>query len=71
MSLLVKCWVGHFTTPYFGTDRKPKSPLCYAANRSKIVNADGFGDYFNGLKPTYQLKENLGNLDVLEVTEPL
>jgi hypothetical protein len=23
----------------------------------KIVNADGFGDYFNGLKPTYQLKE--------------
>jgi hypothetical protein len=28
-------------------------------------------DYFNGLKPTYQLKEETGNLDVLETTEPL
>jgi carboxyl-terminal processing protease len=38
----------------------------------KIINADGFGDYYNGLEPTTQLKENLGNLDVLgNPTEPL
>jgi hypothetical protein len=35
----------------------------------KIVNADGFGDYFNGLKPPTERK--LGNLDVLGTTEPL
>jgi carboxyl-terminal processing protease len=36
------------------------------------VNAAGFGDYFNGLTPTYELKENLANLDVLgNTTEPL
>lgn len=38
----------------------------------KIVNADGFGDYFNGLTPTYSLKENISNLGVLGTTsDPL
>ena len=38
----------------------------------KIVNSAGFGDYFNGLEPTYSLKENLANLGVLGTsTEPL
>jgi hypothetical protein len=59
MSLVKMLGQSLYTTPYFwNRKQKPKSPLCYAANRSKIVNADGFGDYFNGLKPTYQLKEN-------------
>jgi len=38
----------------------------------KIVNKTGFGDYINGLEPNYELKEDLGNLDVLgNPTEPL
>jgi hypothetical protein len=38
----------------------------------RIINADGVGDYYNGLTPTTQLKENLGNLGVLgSTTEPL
>jgi carboxyl-terminal processing protease len=38
----------------------------------KIVNADGFGDYFNGLTPTYALKENLADLGILGTSsEPL
>jgi hypothetical protein len=36
----------------------------------RIINAD-VGDYYNGLTPTTQLKENLGNLGVLGTTEPL
>lgn len=31
----------------------------------KVVNADGFGDYFNGISPDYLIQENLGNLGVL------
>jgi hypothetical protein len=38
----------------------------------KIVNAAGFGDYYNGLYPKYVLKENPSNLGVLgSETEPL
>jgi hypothetical protein len=62
MSLLVKM-LGQslYTTPLLLEQKtETKSPLCYAANRSKIVNADGFGDYFNGLKPTYA-ERKLGN----------
>jgi hypothetical protein len=67
-----KCWVSHFIRlPYFwNRKQKPKSPLCYAANRSKIVNADGFGDYFNGLKPTYA-ERKLRKLMSWSTTEPL
>ena len=38
----------------------------------KTVNADGFGDYTEGLAPTVELKEDYGNLGVLgELSEPL
>jgi hypothetical protein len=36
-----KCWVGHFIRlPYFWN--RNRNPNRYAANRLKIVNADGF-----------------------------
>ena len=38
----------------------------------KIVNSAGFGDYFNGLQPTYPLKETLSTLGTLgDTAEPL
>ncbi|WP_166921907.1 S41 family peptidase [Flavobacterium poyangense] len=38
----------------------------------KIVNSTGFGDYTNGLKPTYEQLEYLSNLGVLgDPSEPL
>ncbi len=38
----------------------------------KIVNKTGFGDYQDGLIPTIELKENLGNLGQLgDINEPL
>ena len=47
--------------------RYAMQPICF-----KIVNAQGFGDYANGIDPTYVLVENLGNLGVLgDVNEPL
>jgi C-terminal processing protease CtpA/Prc len=62
-----------YDSPTFGTEnRNPNHRYAMQPIVLKIVNADGFGDYFNGLTPTYLLKENLGNLDVLgNTTEPL
>lgn len=62
-----------YDSPTFGKDnRNPNHRYAMQPIVLKIVNAAGFGDYFNGLTPTYQLKENLGNLDVLGNTaEPL
>ena len=38
----------------------------------KIVNSEGFGDYFNGLTPTHELKETISTYGVLgDVNEPL
>jgi carboxyl-terminal processing protease len=55
-----------YDSPTFGKQNKnPNHRYAMQPIVLKIVNADGFGDYFNGLKPTIQLKENLGNLDVL------
>jgi hypothetical protein len=57
--------LGHtlYDSPTFGTEnRNPNHRYAMQPIVLKIVNADGFGDYFNGLNPTYQLKENLGNL---------
>jgi hypothetical protein len=64
-----KCWVVTlYDSPTFGTEnRNPNHRYAMQPIVLKIVNADGFGDYFNGLKPTYQLKENLGNLMSWEV----
>lgn len=38
----------------------------------RIVNADGFGDYYTGLVPNFELKESLSNMGILgDVAEPL
>ncbi|RYZ80159.1 MAG: hypothetical protein EOP06_25855 [Proteobacteria bacterium] len=38
----------------------------------KVVNKDGFGDYFNGLIPDYPLVEDLGNTGAIgSEQEPL
>ena len=38
----------------------------------KIVNSQGYGDYFNGLQPDYLLKETLSTLGTLgDTSEPL
>lgn len=47
--------------------RYAMQPICF-----KIVNSQGFGDYSNGIDPTYTLAEDLGNLGVLgDINEPL
>lgn len=62
-----------YDSPTFGKEnRNPNHRYAMQPIVLKIVNADGFGDYFNGLTPDYQLKENFGNLDVLgNPSEPL
>jgi hypothetical protein len=52
-----KCWVSHYTTPYFGTENRNPNHR-YAANRFKNRQCRRFRDYFNGLKPDYALKED-------------
>jgi carboxyl-terminal processing protease len=62
-----------YDSPTFGTsNRNPNHRYAMQPIVLKIVNSLGFGDYFNGLTPTYELKENLSNLGVLgNTTEPL
>ena len=62
-----------YDSPTLGTEnRNPNHRYAMQPLVLKIVNADGFGDYFSGLKPDYALKEDYGNLDVLgNPTEPL
>jgi C-terminal processing protease CtpA/Prc len=62
-----------YDSPTFGKEnRNPNHRYAMQPIVLKIVNADNFGDYFNGLTPDYQLKENFGNLDVLgNTSEPL
>lgn len=62
-----------YDSPTFGKDnRNPDHRYAMQPIVLKIVNAVNFGDYFNGLTPTYQLKESLGNLNVLgNSSEPL
>jgi C-terminal processing protease CtpA/Prc len=62
-----------YDSPTFGKDnRNPNHRYAMQPIVLKIVNAAGFGDYFNGLTPDYSLKENYGNLDILgNSTEPL
>jgi C-terminal processing protease CtpA/Prc len=62
-----------YDSPTFGKEnRNPNHRYAMQPIVLKILNADGFGDYFNGLTPDYQLKENFGNLDVLgNTSEPL
>jgi C-terminal processing protease CtpA/Prc len=62
-----------YDSPTFGKDnRNPNHRYAMQPIVLKIVNADNFGDYFNGLTPDFQLKEDFNNLDVLgNTTEPL
>jgi len=47
--------------------RYAMQPICF-----KIVNSQGFGEYANGISPTYVHIEDLGNLGVLgDANEPL
>jgi hypothetical protein len=62
-----------YDSPTFGKDnRSPNHRYAMQPIVLKIVNSVGFGDYFNGLIPNYQLKEDFGNLGILgNSTEPL
>jgi C-terminal processing protease CtpA/Prc len=62
-----------YDSPTFGKEnRNPDHRYAMQPIVLKIVNADNFGDYFNGLIPNFQLKEDFSNLDILgESTEPL
>jgi carboxyl-terminal processing protease len=62
-----------YDSPTFGKDnRNPNHRYAMQPLVLKIVNGVGFGDYQTGLVPTYSLRENFGNLDVLgSSTEPL
>jgi C-terminal processing protease CtpA/Prc len=62
-----------YDSPTFGKEkRNPNHRYAMQPIVLKIVNGVGFGDYQNGLAPTFQLKETLSNLDVLgSPTEPL
>ena len=62
-----------YDSPTFGTEnRNPNHRYAMQPIVLKIVNSDGFGDYYNGLTPTYALKETLSTLGVLgDTTEPL
>ncbi len=62
-----------YDSPTFGKEKRNRNhryamqPLVF-----KTANSAGFSDYQNGLFPTFELKETLGNLDVLgSPTEPL
>jgi hypothetical protein len=70
MSQLVKM-LGQslYTTPLLLEQKTKKSPLCYAANRSKNRQCRRFRRLFQRTKPPTERK--LGNLDVLGTTEPL
>ena len=62
-----------YDSPTFGKEnRNPNHRYAMQPIVLKIVNAEGFGDYYNGLTPTYSLKENLLDLGVLGTSsEPL
>jgi carboxyl-terminal processing protease len=62
-----------YDSPTFGTEnRNPNHRYAMQPIVLKIVNSDGFGDYFNGLTPNYQLKETISTFGVLGSTsEPL
>ncbi|PKB17694.1 S41 family peptidase [Flavobacterium sp. 5] len=62
-----------YDSPTFGKEnRNPTHRYAMQPIVLKTTNADDFGDYFNGLTPTYSLKENLNNLGTLGTdSEPL
>lgn len=62
-----------YDSPTFGKEnRNPNHRYAMQPIVLKIVNANDFGDYTNGLIPTYAIKENISNLGVLGTTsDPL
>ena len=62
-----------YDSPTFGkAKRNPNHRYAMQPLVLKIVNAEGFGDYQNGLNPNVRLKENPINLGVLgSASEPL
>jgi carboxyl-terminal processing protease len=62
-----------YDSPDFGPNNKnTKHKYAMQPIVLKIVNSDGFGDYFNGLTPTHELKETISTFGVLgDATEPL
>ncbi|PWA09543.1 S41 family peptidase [Flavobacterium laiguense] len=62
-----------YDSPTFGKEkRNPNHRYAMQPLVLKIVNAANFGDYLNGLTPTYELKENYGDMGVLGTSsEPL
>jgi carboxyl-terminal processing protease len=62
-----------YDSPTFGkANRNPNHRYAMQPLVLKIVNANDFGDYLNGLNPTVALKENLADLGVLgNSSEPL
>jgi C-terminal processing protease CtpA/Prc len=62
-----------YDSPTFGTEnRNPNHRYAMQPIVLKIVNSDGFGDYFNGLQPDYLLKETISTYGVLgDTAEPL
>lgn len=62
-----------YDSPNFGKEnRNPNHRYAMQLIVTKTVNADDYGDYFNGLIPDYSLKENILNLGVLgTASEPL
>lgn len=62
-----------YDSPDFtATNRNPKHKYAMQPIVLKIVNSADFGDYFNGLTPTHELKETISTYGVLgDVNEPL
>ncbi|MEC5166201.1 carboxyl-terminal processing protease [Flavobacterium sp. PL11] len=62
-----------YDSPDFGDEkRNPNHRYAMQPIVLKIVNSDGFGDYFNGLQPNFLIKETVSNLGVLgDSSEPL
>ena len=62
-----------YDSPDFtATNRNPNHKYAMQPLTFKVVNSANFGDYFNGLTPTYELKETISTYGVLgDVSEPL
>ncbi|TDE27781.1 peptidase S41 [Flavobacterium ranwuense] len=62
-----------YDSPTFGSEnRNPNHRYAMQPIVLKIVNSNGFGDYFNGLQPDYLIKETISTYGVLgDTAEPL
>ena len=62
-----------YDSPDFGPSNKnPNHKYAMQPIVLKIVNSDGFGDYYNGLTPTHELKETISTFGILgNENEPL